>query len=362
MKRLINLAILFLLAATVVGQPKKPVGQFGRAIVTDSIKLRGIWYKTLSGQNLATANLTATGNYTHDWTNKQLVINNVGPLLIDVPFQNQLVFSRRNLGNPSLGMLNSFGVSGSITFFQARTNTQTSIIQMGADNTLHVTPKVFYQIGSYTTQPAASLLSLSNPVTGEMAWTTPGAIVNAGGGATAGQYWATGGNSSPTTTNFTLGSLTADDVSFVTGIGGNEVIRLTKTGGVGIRQSSPSSSLDVAGSFGVRLTKISMSDGGTYTIGSAVSDATGALTYVIDFDGSVSDGNIVLPDPANAINRIIIVKRSLVNMGAALFLSSSGAGKVENDAGDFVTNFSIDPNKCYWLQSDGSNWHLIFYR
>ncbi len=345
MKKFILSAAVFFAVTQLQGQVKNPNGQFGRLMIRDSVKLRGIWYKALSGQNLATANLSATGTYTHNWNAYSCYINNVTDFIVT-----------RNSG----GAILSFGIQPFSFSASAAAGAVNSLLQISPTNIQLKSDLLYCRFGNFAAQPVKSVLSLKTPANGEMEWSTPASIVSSGGGATAGQFWATGGNASPATTDFRLGSTTFDDVQFITS--GIEVVRLSKTGGVGVRTTSPNSSLDVAGSFGARLTKISLSDGDTYTIAPSVSDATGSLTYVVDFDGGVSDGNFILPNPANATNRVVIVKRSTVNLGASLNLSSDGSGNVENESGSFVASYAIDPNKCYWLQSDGSNWHLIFYR
>lgn len=365
MQKMIKLAFgLLLLTSTALCQPKKPVGQFSRAIVTDSLKLRGIWYKTLTGQNLATANLTATGNYNHNWKGNQLKIDSIGDFLLESKTNAGAMVLRKSYSQSGVSVINTLGISFStkLTFLAAYDGAKNSVFQLDAGTSVWKSDSILLRLKNYTAQPVNSLMALTNPANGAMTWISPGTIVSSGGGATAGQFWATGGNSSPGTTNFTLGSLTADDVRFVTGSGGNEVIRLTKTGAVGIRQSSPNSSLDVHGSFGARFNTVNLGDGFFYTIASAGSDTTGALTYFVKPTES-GQGFFQLPSAANAKDRIIIVK--LQGGGASLAYtltvqSTGGIDLVENRDGNLVSSVDMLSGYTHWYQSDGIQWWLIF--
>jgi hypothetical protein len=344
MKKFIFSAAVFFAATQLHSQVKNPNGQFGRLLIRDSVKLRGIWYKALSGNNLATANLSATGTYTHNWNAYSCYINNVTDFIVT-----------RNSGGANL----SFGIQPFSFAASAAVGAVNSSLTISPTNIQLKSDLVFGRIGNFATQPAKSVLSLKTPGTGEMEWSTPASIVSSGGGATAGQYWATGGNSSPGTTNFTLGSLSTDDVRFVSD--GSEVIRLTKTGGVGVRTTSPNSSFDVSGSFGAKLIHVALDDLQTYTVSSSVSDSTAALTYVIDYNG-LSKATFRFPNPANAKDRCIIIKRTQNDLGGILNIDVTGGGTLEDYPGSFTVVMSLDPTASLCYQSDGTKWWLLFQR
>jgi len=201
-------------------------------------------------------------------------------------------------------------------------------------------------------------LVLRNDTTGELK-----TIGGSGGGIgdsdpLGGLYWKTGGNSSPATTDFTIGSKTVDDVSLITA--NTELVRFTKTGAVGIKKGSPSSTFDVFGSIGARMVKASVADFAEYHITEAVTGETAAFTFVIDYAG-VNEADAYLPPAENCEGRLAMVKRTATNNGGDFSLGSDGGG-VEDQLGNIGTNITLSANSVYLYQSDGTDWLLLFFR
>lgn len=393
---------LLLLSMAVAVSAQSTSATYNRVTIKDSIRFRGVWYKVWpTGGGGGT--VIDTGSSSNFWrTNGNAIgaggfigTTNSQHLVLKQNSQQVALFkpgiaadiTEMYLGNSKANLF----LGGSVTGIGQSNITAPGTLDIKGTNRTFFRSDAFAFMGSNDTvflQSGRIILAADTGLTGVS--TTKGLIVKflpfATNGtnylltldsatgrvrktsatlssfATAGQYWATGGNASPATTDFRLGSLTADDVQFVTGTGGLEVMRLTKTGGVGVRTTSPSSSFDVGGSFGTNIITHYLPDGATFIINPQVSAADGAMTYIFDYDGGTGDGTVQLPSPVNTKGRLIVIKRTRSSSTMDFKVVSTGGEVIEEPGGLYVSTLVVAPLSVYWYQSDGTYWRLIFFR
>jgi hypothetical protein len=160
------------------------------------------------------------------------------------------------------------------------------------------------------------------------------AVANGGSGSSASGWGLTGNASTDSSSNF-IGTTDAKPFQIRT----NNANRLTinsATGFIGIATTTPSSTLDVEGSFGTNISK---------QTGAATLDNTAAVWY---FTGS---GSITLPSASTCTNRrYVIVNRT----GSSKSFSGSSFNNLSG-----TSTSSISQNSSIEIISDGSNWLQI---
>jgi hypothetical protein len=156
------------------------------------------------------------------------------------------------------------------------------------------------------------------------------AVANGGGT----NDWALSGNASTDSASNFIGTTDAKPFQIRT----NNSNRLTinsATGFVGITTTTPSSTLDVEGSFGTNISK---------QTGAATLDNTAAVWYFIS-----NNGAITLPSASGATNRRYVI----VNRYGSLRAISSFISIAGNATNSMASNTSIE------IISDGTNWLQI---
>jgi hypothetical protein len=122
------------------------------------------------------------------------------------------------------------------------------------------------------------------------------------------------------------------------------------TSNVGINQSTPTSMLNVNGSFALPFTSTGASD---LTV-------TGTM-YTINTNNVATAITVTLPTPVGITNRIYVVKRDQGSVGVVTIATATG--QVQSIAGTFAATTTLAALGVYgqslMFQSDGINWHLI---
>jgi hypothetical protein len=129
----------------------------------------------------------------------------------------------------------------------------------------------------------------------------------------------------------------------------NELMSILGTGNVGIGTVTPTSKLQVNGSFALPIT--------TTTTNLTVT----AAMYTINCQNTATAITVTLPTPVGIAGRIYIIKRDQGSTGAVTILP--GAGLIQSLAGTFGANTTLAALGSYgqnvMLQSNGTNWHRI---
>ncbi len=149
--------------------------------------------------------------------------------------------------------------------------------------------------------------------------------------------WKLVGNAGTTAgTNF-IG--TTDAIDFVTKTNNAEVMRATSAGNVGVGTTTPTSKLQVGGSFALPQTS---------TAAAITLDATHAIVRV---DATTADVNVTLPAASTATGRIYTVIKSDSSINKLIFSATiQGNG--------FTFTQANVPGE-YKIQSNGTNWYLL---
>ena len=190
--------------------------------------------------------------------------------------------------------------------------------------------------------PAASLLIYQTD-------NTPGYYYNSGTSDTpawsrlitsASTGWLISGNSGTTASTNFIGTTDAQDLVLKTN--NTERIRILSGGNVGIRTTSPNSTLQINGSVSAKTNTVS-SD---YTIGST--------DYFIKVATGDVDRTLTLPTAASSTGRIYVIKK--VDSGTGhVVITATGFDLI-----DATTTFSITaPFSALSVISDGTGWFIM---
>ena len=150
--------------------------------------------------------------------------------------------------------------------------------------------------------------------------------------------WVFGGNSVTALEN--IGTTSSFDFPVITN--NVERMRITSAGNVGIRTTTPNSSLQVAGSLSMPIVTKTAS----YTVLST--------DYTIDCNNTSGSITISLPDAVGIAGRIYVIKKISV-VGNNVVLDGLGTETIDGN----LTNTISSQYGCVMIQSDGSNWVVL---
>lgn len=305
---------LFLFCAQLSHGQRLPDVVGKRAIIKDSLKLRNIWYKAFP--NLATANLTATGDYVHNWAGFSTVINNASSFVIASINGGDF----RSIGggsNPFLGV----GINRVLQRAYITTNRPGFTTEvMCNDGLVRITGNTLeMRIGNHSVQPVGSVLTLANAGSGEMTWRSASSLTL--------DNWSVFGNGAHTV-DMTLG--TTNPVGFRVITNSVERMWFMSSGKIGVKTNAPVNNFDIRTGIGLKVVSI---DNPAYTVT--------ADDVIISMANGMSSATVTLPDAGSCPGRYIIIKRKDADVTATITVSSLGGNVQDKRNGNFAANYDL---------------------
>ncbi len=329
---------LLLLVCTVCSGQRSGDVIARRLDVKDSLRLRGTWYKNFP--NLATAPLTATGNYSHNWNQKNFIIDNTGWVQVASYIGSPMLFTSNHLNN-GVQYVNRFGItSGSYeTFMFATRASQTASIQLNSFRTLIASTALHLKVANHNTAAVNSLLVLDTPSSGAVKWINPASLTL--------NSWSVYGNAGPYSADMLLGTTN----NFPFKIVSNSFVRMhfDPAGPIGVNTQTPVNGFDIMTGLGLKFVVLELTE-------NLVIPASNPAT-VFRLRNETSGNKVVtLPAPSNVPNRVFIISRESTDAIGEIYLTENQEGGIEDGDGSLVISTTLLQTSRLIIQSTGDRY------